>query len=75
MIYLEFSRHHYAVPHQGNIQYSSEYVGVQINFVFGALKQSHEVLYLQLMIPPKCFEIFSPVWGMLRRSRRDLIFL
>ena len=28
------------------------------------------------MIPPnKCFEIFPPDWGILRRSRRVLIFL
>ena len=27
------------------------------------------------MIPPKRFDIFPPDWGMLRRSRRVLIFL
>ena len=36
-----------------------------------------EVLYLQPLIPPtKRFDIFFPPdWGMLRRSRRVLIFL
>ena len=34
-----------------------------------------EVLYLQPMIPPKRFDILPPDWGMLRRSRRVLIFL
>ena len=36
-----------------------------------------EVLYLQpIMIPPtKCFDIFPPDWGMLRRSRCVQIFL
>ena len=38
-------------------------------------KCHEEVLYLQPMIPPKRFDIFSPDWGMLRRSRRVLIFL
>ena len=32
-------------------------------------KCREEVLYLPPMIPPKRFEIFSPDWGMLRRSR------
>ena len=34
-----------------------------------------EVLCLQPMIPPKRFDIFTPDWGMLRRSRCVLIFL
>ena len=34
-----------------------------------------EVLYLQLMIPPKRSDISPPDWEMLRRSRRVLIFL
>ncbi|CAM9207281.1 unnamed protein product, partial [Ascophyllum nodosum] len=38
-------------------------------------KRREEVLYLQPMIPPKCFDIFPPDWGMLRRSRRVLLFL
>ena len=33
-------------------------------------KYHEEVLYLQPIIPPKRFDIFSPDWGMLRRSRR-----
>ena len=32
-------------------------------------KCHEEVLYFQLLIPPKRFDIFSPDWGMLRRSR------
>ena len=33
-------------------------------------------IYLQPMIPPKRVDIFFPPdWGMLRRSRRVLIFL
>ena len=32
-------------------------------------KCHEEVLYLQLMISPKRFDIFSPGWGVLRRSR------
>ena len=35
-------------------------------------KCHEEVLYLQPLIPPKRFDIFSPDWGMLRRSRRVL---
>ena len=37
----------------------------------------HEEFFLSLqpMIPPKRFDIFPPDWGMLRRSRRVLIFL
>ena len=39
-------------------------------------KCHEEVLYLQPLIPPKRFDIFSPPdWGMLRRSRCVLIFL
>ena len=39
-------------------------------------KCHEEVLYLQPLIPPKRFDIFFPPdWGMLRRSRRVLIFL
>ena len=38
-------------------------------------KCHEEVFYLQPMIPPKCFDIFPPDWGVLRRSRRVLIFL
>ena len=38
-------------------------------------KCHEEVLYLQPMIPPKRFDISPPDWGMLRRSRRVLIFL
>ena len=35
-----------------------------------------EVLYLQPMIPPKRFDIFSPLdWGMLKRSRCVQVFL
>ena len=35
-----------------------------------------EVLYLQSMIPPtKRFDIFPSDWGVLRRSRRVLLFL
>ena len=39
-------------------------------------KCHEEVLYLQPLISPKCFDIFFPPnWGMLRRSRvRVLIF-
>ena len=33
-----------------------------------------EVLHSQPMIPPKRFDIFSPDWGMLRRSRCVQIF-
>ena len=40
-----------------------------------SLNAMQEVLYLQPMIPPKRFDIFPPDWGMLRRSRRVLIFL
>ena len=36
---------------------------------YGACKCHGEVLYLQLVIPPKRFDMFSPDWGMLRRSR------
>ena len=32
-------------------------------------KCHEEVLYLQSMIPPEMFEIFSSDWRMLRRSR------
>ena len=49
-----------------------------ILFPSGNLFKCHEeVLYLQSLIPPtKHFDIFSsPDWGMLRRSRRVLIFL
>ena len=38
-------------------------------------KCHEEVFYLQPMIPPKRFDIFPPDCGMLRRSRRVLIFL
>ena len=38
-------------------------------------KCHEEVSYLQSMIPPRRFDIFFPDWGMLRRSRRVLIFL
>ena len=38
-------------------------------------KCHEEVLHFQPMIPPKRFDIFPPDWGMLRRSRRILIFL
>ena len=38
-------------------------------------KCHEEVLYFQLLIPPKRFDIFSPDWGMLRRSRCIQIFL
>ena len=38
-------------------------------------KYPEEVLYLQPMIPPKRFDIFTPDWGMLRRSRCVQIFL
>ena len=38
-------------------------------------KCHEEVLYKQSMIPPKRFDIFPLDWGMLRRSRRVLIFL
>ena len=38
-------------------------------------KCREEVLYLQPIIPPKCFDIFPPDWGMFRRSRRVQIFL
>ena len=43
----------------------------------GNLFECHEeVLYLQPLIPPKCFDMFSPIaGGMLRRSRCALIFL
>ena len=33
------------------------------------IKGHEEVLSLQPMIPPERFDIFSPVWGMLTRSR------
>ena len=38
-------------------------------------KCHEEDLYLQPMIPPKRFDIFPLDWGMLRMSRRVLIFL
>ena len=38
-------------------------------------KCHEEVLYLQPLIPPKRFDIFSHNRGMLRRSRCVLIFL
>ena len=38
-------------------------------------KCHEEVLYLQPMIPPKRFDIFSLDWEMSRRSRRVVIFL
>ena len=38
-------------------------------------KYHEEVLYLQPMIPPKRFDIFSLDWGMLRRCRCVQIFL
>ena len=38
-------------------------------------KCHEEVLYFQLLIPPKRFDIFPPDWGMLRRSRCIQIFL
>ena len=34
-------------------------------------KCHEDVLNLQPMIPPKCFDMFSPDWGMLRRSTVD----
>ena len=34
-----------------------------------SFKCYEEVLSLQPMIPPKCFELFPPDWGMLGRSR------
>ena len=37
-------------------------------------RHAGEVLYFQLLIPPKRFDIF-PDWGMLRRSRCIQIFL
>ena len=39
------------------------------------LNAMEEVLYLQPMIPPKRFHIFSPGLGVLRRSRCVQIFL
>ena len=33
-----------------------------------------EVLSLQPMIPPERFDIFSPVWGMLRRLDTSRLF-
>ena len=40
------------------------------------IKYHEEVLLLQPMILPKCFDIFSPPdWGMLRRSRCVQVFL
>ena len=38
-------------------------------------KCHEEVLYLQPMIPPNVLTCFPFDWGMLRRSRRVLIFL
>ena len=38
-------------------------------------KCHEEVLYLQPVIAPRRFDIFSPDWGMLRRSRCIQIFL
>ena len=38
-------------------------------------KGHEEVLYFQLLIPPKRFDISPPDWGMLRRSRCIQIFL
>ena len=38
-------------------------------------KCHEEVLYLQPKIPHKRFDMFSPDWGMLRRSRSVRIFL
>ena len=38
-------------------------------------KCHEEVLYFQLLIPPKRFDIFPPDWGMLRRARCIQIFL
>ena len=40
-----------------------------------SFKCHEDVLYLQPMIPPRGFDISPPDWGMLRRSRRVLIFL
>ena len=37
-------------------------------------KCHEDVLYLHPMILPKRFAIFSPDWGMLKRSRRVLFF-
>ena len=39
------------------------------------LNVMEEVLYFQLLIPPKRFDFFPPDWGMLRRSRCIQIFL
>ena len=44
-------------------------------FASGNPSKCQEVLYLQPLIPPKCFDISPPNRGMLRRSRRALIFL
>ena len=38
-------------------------------------KRHEEVLSLQSIIPPKRFDISSPDWGMLRRSRCVHIFI
>ena len=38
-------------------------------------KCHEEVLYFQLLIPPKRFDIFPPDWGTLRRSRCIQILL
>ena len=38
------------------------------------IKCHKEVLFLQSMIPLKCFDIFPLDWGMLRRSRWVQIF-
>ena len=38
-------------------------------------KCPEEVLYLQSMFPPKRFDDFPPVWGMLRRFKYVEIFL
>ena len=40
-----------------------------------SIKCPEEVLYLQSMFPPKCFDDFPPVWGMLRRFEYVQIFL
>ena len=57
-----------SVQHKGRLLpiYTVHPVGLPSRNPF---KHHVEVLYLQAMITPKCFDIFSPYWGMLRRSR------
>ena len=64
----------FPVQQTTSVEYS--FVGLTTNTLNVRNNKCHEeVLHLQLiMIPPKCFDIFPPDWGMLRRSRRGSDF-